>query len=82
MVFMQASTVMPRTQKSPSGRSLEASRMVELGGDVRALIAQAQRLTQRSSGSPSTGHVLLAMLESRDDVSRLLETRGAVTSDT
>ncbi|HEX6241483.1 MAG TPA: AAA family ATPase, partial [Polyangiales bacterium] len=51
--------------------------MVELGGDVRALIAQAQRLTQRSSGSPSTGHVLLAMLESRDDVSRLLESRGA-----
>jgi len=28
MVFMQASTVMPRTQKSPSVSSLEASRMV------------------------------------------------------
>jgi ATP-dependent Clp protease ATP-binding subunit ClpC len=51
--------------------------MVDLGGDVRALIAQAQRLAQKSSGSPSTGHVMLAMLESRDDVSRLLEARGA-----
>ena len=28
MVFMQASTVMPRIMKSPSVRSLEASRIV------------------------------------------------------
>jgi ATP-dependent Clp protease ATP-binding subunit ClpC len=51
--------------------------MLELGGDVRALLAQALRLAQKSSGGPSTGHVLLAMLESRDDTSRLLEARGA-----
>jgi ATP-dependent Clp protease ATP-binding subunit ClpC len=51
--------------------------MVELGGDVRALCAQAQRLAQRSNESPSTGHLLLAMLESRDDTARLLEAHGA-----
>jgi ATP-dependent Clp protease ATP-binding subunit ClpC len=51
--------------------------MVDLGGDVRALIAQAQRIAQRNSASPSTGHLLLAMLESRDDTSKLLESRGA-----
>jgi ATP-dependent Clp protease ATP-binding subunit ClpC len=51
--------------------------MVDLGGDVRALIAQAQRIAQRNNASPSTGHLLLAMLESRDDTSKLLESRGA-----
>jgi ATP-dependent Clp protease ATP-binding subunit ClpC len=51
--------------------------MVDLGGDVRALIAQAQRIAQRNNTSPSTGHLLLAMLESRDDTSKLLESRGA-----
>jgi ATP-dependent Clp protease ATP-binding subunit ClpC len=51
--------------------------MVDLGGDVRALIAQAQRIAQRNNASPSTGHLLLAMLESRDDTSKLLEPRGA-----
>jgi ATP-dependent Clp protease ATP-binding subunit ClpC len=51
--------------------------MVDLGGDVRALCAQAQRLAQRSNESPSTGHLLLAMLESRDDTARLLEAHGA-----
>jgi ATP-dependent Clp protease ATP-binding subunit ClpC len=51
--------------------------MVDLGGDVRALIAQAQRIAQRNNASPSTGHLLLAMLESRDDTSKLLESCGA-----
>ena len=51
--------------------------MLDLGGDVRALIAQAQRIAQKNNSSASTGHVLLAMLESRDDTGRLLEARGA-----
>jgi ATP-dependent Clp protease ATP-binding subunit ClpC len=51
--------------------------MVDLGGDVRALCAQAQRLAQRNNESPSTGHLLLAMLESRDDTTRLLDAHGA-----
>jgi ATP-dependent Clp protease ATP-binding subunit ClpC len=51
--------------------------MVDLGGDVRALLAQAQRAAQRLNEQPTTGHIVLAMLESRDDTGRLLESHGA-----
>jgi ATP-dependent Clp protease ATP-binding subunit ClpC len=55
--------------------------MVELGGDVRALLAQAQRVAQKSGGTqPTSGHIVLAMLESSDDTGRLLEAHGARTA--
>ncbi len=52
--------------------------MVDLGADVRALLAQAQRAAQRlNQQATTTGHLVLAMLESRDDTGRLLEAHGA-----
>ena len=51
--------------------------MVDLGGDVRALLAQAQRVAQKSGAQPTSGHIVLAMLESSDDTGRLLEAHGA-----
>jgi ATP-dependent Clp protease ATP-binding subunit ClpC len=54
--------------------------MVELGGDVRALLAQAQRVAQKSGTQPTSGHIVLAMLESSDDTGRLLEAHGARTA--
>ncbi|MDB4972819.1 MAG: ATP-dependent Clp protease ATP-binding subunit ClpA [Myxococcaceae bacterium] len=54
--------------------------MVDLGGDVRALLAQAQRVAQKSGASPTSGHIVLAMLESSDDTGRLLEAHGARTA--
>src|SRR4051812_24884310 len=52
--------------------------MVELGADVRALLAQAQRAAQRlNQQATTTGHIVLAMLESREDTGRLLEAQGA-----
>lgn len=51
--------------------------MVELGADVRALLAQAQRAGQRLNEQPTTGHIVLSMVESRDDSGRLLESHGA-----
>ncbi len=51
--------------------------MVELGADVRALLAQAQRAAQRLNEQPTTGHIVLSMLESREDTGRLLESHGA-----
>jgi ATP-dependent Clp protease ATP-binding subunit ClpC len=51
--------------------------MVELGADVRALLAQAQRVAQKRGQKPSTGHIVLAMLESPGDGGRLLGAHGA-----
>jgi len=52
--------------------------MVDLGADVRALLAQAQRAAQRlNQQATTTGHIALAMLESREDTGRLLEAHGA-----
>jgi ATP-dependent Clp protease ATP-binding subunit ClpC len=54
--------------------------MVELGGDVRALLAQAQRLAQKSGAQPTSGPLVLAMLESSGDAGRLLEAHGVRTA--
>ncbi|HEY6881128.1 MAG TPA: ATP-dependent Clp protease ATP-binding subunit [Polyangiales bacterium] len=54
--------------------------MVDLGGDVRALLAQAQRVAQKSGAQPTSGHLVLAMLESSGDSGRLLEAHGARTA--
>jgi ATP-dependent Clp protease ATP-binding subunit ClpC len=54
--------------------------MVDLGGDVRALLAQAQRVAQKSGAQTTSGHLVLAMLESSDDTGRLLEAHGARTA--
>jgi ATP-dependent Clp protease ATP-binding subunit ClpC len=50
--------------------------MVELGGDVRSLVAHAQRASLKSGVAVTTAHVLVAMLESRDETARLLEQHG------
>jgi ATP-dependent Clp protease ATP-binding subunit ClpC len=54
--------------------------MVDLGGDVRALLAQAQRVAQKSGAQPTSGHLVLAMLESSGDSGRLLEAHGVRTA--
>jgi ATP-dependent Clp protease ATP-binding subunit ClpC len=54
--------------------------MVDLGGDVRALLAQAARVAQKSGAQPTSGHLVLAMLESSDEPGRLLEAHGARTA--
>jgi ATP-dependent Clp protease ATP-binding subunit ClpC len=55
--------------------------MVELGGDVRALLAQAQRVAQKGGIAQATsGHLVLAMLESSGDSGRMLEAHGARTA--
>jgi ATP-dependent Clp protease ATP-binding subunit ClpC len=51
--------------------------MVELAPDVRALLAQAQRVAQRHGARTSTGHLVLAMLESQGDTAHVLEGHGA-----
>ncbi|MET0339565.1 MAG: Clp protease N-terminal domain-containing protein, partial [Polyangiales bacterium] len=52
--------------------------MVELGGDVRALLAQARLVAQKNGAvTVTSGHVVLAMLESSDETGRLLEKHGA-----
>ncbi len=51
--------------------------MVDLGGDARALVAQAARVAQKSGAQPTSGHLVLAMLESSSDAGRLLELHGA-----
>src|SRR5687767_971913 len=51
--------------------------MVELAPDVRALLAQAQRVAQRLGARTSTGHLVLAMLESQGDTGHVLEGHGA-----
>ncbi|MDB4985239.1 MAG: ATP-dependent Clp protease ATP-binding subunit ClpA, partial [Myxococcaceae bacterium] len=45
-----------------------------------ALLAQAQRVAQKSGTPPTSGHIVLAMLESSDDTGRLLEAHGARTA--
>jgi ATP-dependent Clp protease ATP-binding subunit ClpC len=55
--------------------------MVELGADVRALLAQAQRAAQKRGQATTTAHILLALLEGQSDLGRLLAAHGArVTS--
>lgn len=54
--------------------------MVDLGGDVRALLAQAQRVAQKSGAQLTSGHIVLAMLESSDETGRLLELHGVRTA--
>ena len=51
--------------------------MVDLGPDLRALLAQAQRVAQKRGEAAHTGHVILAMLEAQTDCGRLLEAHGA-----
>lgn len=51
--------------------------MVDLGADLRALLAQAQRVAQKRGEAPSTGHLVLSMLEGQTDCGRLLEAHGA-----
>ncbi|HEX5660943.1 MAG TPA: ATP-dependent Clp protease ATP-binding subunit [Polyangiales bacterium] len=54
--------------------------MVDLGGDARALLAQAQRLAQKSGAQATSGHLVLAMLESSGDSGRFLEAHGTRTA--
>jgi ATP-dependent Clp protease ATP-binding subunit ClpC len=54
--------------------------MVDLGGDVRALLAQAQRVAQKSGAQATSGHIVLAMLESSEEPGRLLQAHGARTA--
>ncbi len=51
--------------------------MVDLGPDLRALLAQAQRVALKRGEAVSTGHVVLAMLDGQTDCGRLLEAHGA-----
>jgi len=51
--------------------------MVDLGPDLRALLAQAQRVAQKRGEAQHTGHVVLALLEGQTDCGRLLEAHGA-----
>jgi ATP-dependent Clp protease ATP-binding subunit ClpC len=51
--------------------------MVDLGADVRALLAQAQRVAQRHGHKTSTGHLMLAMIETAGDTARVLDGHGA-----
>ncbi len=51
--------------------------MVDLGPDLRALLVQAQRVAQKRGEPPTTGHVVLAMLDAQTDCGRLLEAHGA-----
>ena len=50
--------------------------MVEVGEDVRGLLAQAQRAAQKRGETSSTAHLLLAMVQSRDESGRLLWEHG------
>ncbi len=51
--------------------------MVDLGPDLRALLAQAQRAALKRGEPAGTGHVVLAMLDGQSDCGRLLEAHGA-----
>jgi ATP-dependent Clp protease ATP-binding subunit ClpC len=51
--------------------------MVDLGADVRALLAQAQRVAQRHGHKASTGHLMLAMIETQGDTAHVLDGHGA-----
>ncbi len=51
--------------------------MVELGANVRALLAQAQRAAQKRGETTTTAHILLALLEGQSDLGRLLTAHGA-----
>lgn len=50
--------------------------MVEVGEDVRGLLAQAQRAAQKRGETSSTAHLLLAMVQSRDESGQLLWKHG------
>ena len=56
-------------------------RMTTVGGGVKGLVARAQREAQRRSESPSTGYLLLVMLQANGAAGRLLTELGVREGD-
>ncbi|MCZ6805582.1 MAG: AAA family ATPase, partial [Deltaproteobacteria bacterium] len=55
--------------------------MTTVGGEVRGLVARAQREAQRRAHSPSTGYLILVMLQSGGPTEKLLSRLGVRESD-
>jgi ATP-dependent Clp protease ATP-binding subunit ClpC len=55
--------------------------MVRIGGGLKGLVAQAKRAAQRRAQRPSTGHILLVMLQGRGEAGRVLASRGVRETD-
>jgi ATP-dependent Clp protease ATP-binding subunit ClpC len=55
--------------------------MVRIGGAVNGLVAQAKRAAQRRGQRPSTGHILLVMVQGRGEAGRILSSRAVRETD-
>jgi ATP-dependent Clp protease ATP-binding subunit ClpC len=55
--------------------------MARIGGGVKGLVAQARRAAQRRGQRPSTGHILLVMVQGRGEAGRVLSARGVRETD-
>ena len=55
--------------------------MTTVSGGVKGLVARAQREAQRRAHSPSTGYLLLVMLQTGGPMGKLLSQLGVKESD-